>query len=81
MVGSEQWVVAKQMIPIPHENGRLSKERSCAKSISQVVEKKSGCATRFWAILAEKVGGAPLPHCFCKELTRLGLREGGRIKM
>ena len=61
MVGSEQWVVAKQMIPIPHENGRLSKERSCAKNISQVVEKKSGCATGFGVFLAGKVGGAPHP--------------------
>jgi hypothetical protein len=64
MVGSEQWVDARQMIPVPHENGRLSKERSCARSISQVVEKKSGCATCFWAILAEKVRGAPLPPLF-----------------
>jgi hypothetical protein len=45
----------------PHENGRLSKERRCGRSIAQVLEKKSGCAMCFWAFLAVKVGDVPSP--------------------
>jgi hypothetical protein len=48
----------------PHENGSLSKERGCEKGIAQVVEKKSGCAKCFRALVDGKVGGGPSPLCF-----------------
>jgi hypothetical protein len=40
--------LVNRMTPYPpHQNGRLSKERSCAMGISQVIEKKDRCATAF----------------------------------
>src|SRR5260370_5126252 len=66
--GSEQRVVGSEerMNPYPHENGRLSEERNCARGIAQVIENKSRCATEFRAVRAEKVGGTP-PYVFVQD--------------
>jgi len=66
--GSEQRVVGSEerMNPYPHEDGRLSEERNCARGIAQVIENKSRCATGFRALRAEKVGGTP-PYVFVKD--------------
>jgi len=70
----------------------LTKEKSCAGGIAQVVEKKSGCATGVWAFPAEKAGRVPSPRsaehasdavapplvCFCNDMIPQSLRSGGR---
>src|SRR5260370_21153553 len=61
----------------PHENGRSSNERTCARGIAQAVEKKGRCATGTGAFLAGKGGSVPCPPGFRKIFTRYRLGGGG----